>query len=262
MATPTTSKIVRQQRSFWWVWMLLLLFCGACIGYWWWRKKAIDAAEFAVYKNFQIPIPTGYEIHGVDVSKYQGFIAWKKLQQMREKDIRLHFAFIKATEGLGKVDAQFERNWRESKKAGMIRGAYHFFLATKDGKAQAKHFLRTVSLAPGDLPPVLDIEQLYGVSPDKMRKEVKAWLITVEQATGVRPILYTYVNFYERYLGNDFNDYILWAAHYFQPEKPRIQREWHFWQHSEKGRVNGVIGPIDMNVFNGDSTDFAELLLQ
>jgi lysozyme len=144
----------------------------------------------------------------------------------------------------------------------MTRGAYHFFIATKSGKAQARNFISTVNLDPGDLPPVLDIEQLHGVSPQKMRKEVKDWLDVVEGHYKVRPVIYTYVHFYSHYLAREFDDYPLWVAHYLEKNKPRINRPWIFWQHNETGRVNGITSPVDFNVFNGDSTDFKDLLVQ
>jgi lysozyme len=95
-----------------------------------------------------------------------------------------------------------------------------------------------------------------------MRKEVRDWLTIVEDHYKVKPIIYTYVNFYGRFLAGEFDDYPLWAAHYMEKEKPRIKRPWLFWQHSEVGRVNGIVSRVDFNVFNGDSTEFKSILLQ
>ena len=72
---------------------------------------------------------------------------------------------------------------------------------------------------------------------------------------------YLRTDFYEKYLGSEFNDYPLWVAHYDEPEKPRIEREWLFWQHSESGHVNGIATKVDFSVFNGDSTAFQKLRL-
>jgi len=47
-----------------------------------------------------IKIPKGYAIHGIDVSYAQGQIDWHKVRAMRDKDVSITFAFIKATEGL------------------------------------------------------------------------------------------------------------------------------------------------------------------
>jgi lysozyme len=156
----------------------------------------------------------------------------------------------------------FKRNWYKAGEEGIIRGAYHFFLATKSGKKQAENFIAQVNIAPGDLPPVLDVEQLYGVKPKDLRIRVKEWLSTIEAYYKVKPIIYTNVDFYDRYLGQDFDEYPLWVAHYLQPEKPRINRVWTFWQHSETGRVNGIINNVDFNVFNGDSLAFQQLLIR
>ncbi len=226
--------------------------------YQWWTVKR---AGFVHYPEFGIEIPMNYSIHGIDVSKYQGTINWESVREMRVKDIQISFAFIKATEGLGNEDALFDRNWRKIKSAGIIRGAYHFFLATKSGKAQAENFINSVTLLPGDLPPVLDIEQTYGVPPEKLRERAKEWLQTVQAYYGTAPIVYTNVDFYKRYLKDDFDGYFLWVAHYLQPVQPQIYRTWSFWQHNERGRVNGVYTIVDFDVFNGDSTAFRKMLL-
>lgn len=217
--------------------------------------------EFVHYPEFGIPIPSEYEIHGIDVSKYQQLISWESVRNMQVQHIRLTFAFMKATEGIGNTDPYFKRNWRKSKEAGMVRGAYHFFIASKDGKKQAANFIDKVNLQTGDLPPVLDVEQTFGTSPAQLRKEIKEWLDATEEYYGVKPILYTYVDFYKQYLEGYFDDYPLWVAHYLQPHQPRIRRDWVFWQHSESGRVNGILSKVDFDVFSGDSMAFRALLV-
>lgn len=219
-------------------------------------------AKFARYPEFGINIPTGYELHGIDVSKYQHTIAWDEVKAMKVQEVEMTFAFVKATEGIGNTDPQFKRNWKKAKEAGLYRGAYHFFIASKDGRLQAENFVDKVDLESGDLPPVLDVEQLNGTTAEVFKKEVKEWLDIVEEHYGVKPIIYTNVDFYTRNLGSDFDKYPLWAAHYYQPEEPRINRNWTFWQHSDEGRVNGITSPVDFNVFNGNSYDFQKMLVK
>src|SRR6202044_2478730 len=120
------------------------------IAYQWIMEKR---AHFMNYAAFGIEIPVAYSIHGIDVSKYQDQIDWGSVKDMKVGDVQMSFAFIKATEGLGNEDT--------------------YFRATKSGKAQAQNFINSVELLPGDLPPVLDIEQTYGVSPDKVRERAK-----------------------------------------------------------------------------------------
>ncbi len=237
---------------------VLVLVVIALLGWWWFSSKAPD---FERYDAFGIEVPTNYAIHGIDVSKYQQRINWEMVREMEAEDIRIGFAFIKATEGLGNMDAQFRRNWEKAGEAGLPRGAYHFFLAPKSGAEQAENFIRRVELGPGDLPPVLDVEQTYGVSAEKLRAGVQAFLDRVEAHYGVKPIIYTNVDFYNKYLSRDFDDYPLWVAHYLRKDRPRIARNWAFWQYSETGNVNGIRGKVDFNVFNGDSTEFRDLLI-
>ena len=244
--------------------ILLLALTAAVVFVTWYayEKRAYRKVQFTRYPEFGIAIPESYSIHGIDVSKYQHSIAWEEVKAMKVKTIQLGFAFIKATEGIGNTDPRFGRNWRRSKDAGICRGAYHFFIASKDGRMQAENFIKRVELEPGDLPPVLDIEQLNGATPTQLKKEAKRWLETVEAYYNVRPIIYTNVGFYKQNLGSEFDNYPLWVAHYYQPEQPRISRGWVFWQHSDEGRVNGIIGKVDFNVFNGDSLAFKQLLVR
>lgn len=228
------------------------------LGYLYWKSQQM---QFVRYPEFGIPIPAEYEIHGIDVSRYQQTISWDMVKEMNVHDIRLQFAFIKATEGLINIDPFFKRNWKKTKEAGIVRGAYHFFIPTKDGKSQAKNFMDHVQLQSGDLPPVLDVEQAYGANAAQVRKEIKEWLDAVEDFYHIKPIIYTYLDFYNNYLKGYFDDYPLWVAHYLQPHQPRINRDWAFWQHSEQGHVNGIVSKVDFNVFNGDSLSFRALLV-
>jgi len=243
----------------WWILVAFFITILAFIlGYDWWMNRR---SRFVRYPAFGISIPENYLIHGIDVSKYQETISWESVKEMKVKDIQLGFVFIKATEGIVNTDPQFKRNWKKSKQAGMIRGAYHFFLATKDGREQAENFISMVDLEKGDFPPVVDIEETYGVNPAILKKELKEWLDVIQYYYGVKPIIYTSVAFYSRYLGKEFNSYPLWAAHYYQYDTPRIDRNWDFWQHSEEGRVNGILSKVDFNVFNGDSLQFRNILM-
>ena len=96
------------------------------------------------YPGFQITIPPGYVIHGIDVSRYQSIINWKNVKEMKEKNIRIGFVFIKATEGISKIDPQFRRNWLNAEEQNIPKGAYHFFIASRSGKKQAANFIQMV----------------------------------------------------------------------------------------------------------------------
>jgi lysozyme len=255
MSSRGKKKLLR------WVVGLTLLAILALAGWLTYQWLAYRKAKFTKYPEFGITIPTEYSIHGIDVSRYQNIIAWEEVKKMNVRDVQLGFAFIKATEGIGNTDPQFIRNWRRAKSNDIIRGAYHFFIASKDGKMQAENFIKRVELESGDLPPVLDVEQRFGTSKQQLQREVKEWLTVVENYYHVRPIIYTNVDFYNQNLGSTFDDYPLWVAHYYQQEQPRITRQWDFWQHNDQGNVNGIVSKVDFNVFHGDSLEFKSLLL-
>lgn len=253
----------RQKKKFIRFIVVLVILLGMAAGSWmFFQWLSYRKAKFTRFPEFGIAIPTTYAIHGIDVSRYQHMIAWEEVKAMKVEDIQLGFAFIKATEGIGNTDPQFKRNWKKARANDIIRGAYHFFIPSKDGRLQAENFIDKVELEPGDLPPVLDIEQLNGTSPAQLKKELIEWLTVVESYYGVKPVIYTNVDFYKRNLGSDFDSYPLWVAHYYQEQQPRINRGWTFWQHNDAGNVNGITSKVDFNVFSGDSVEFRNLLIK
>lgn len=230
---------------------------------WRWVLDIGENPHYRTYKSFEIRIPTKYHIHGIDVSYAQGKIDWQKVRAMQEDSVRISFAFVKATEGLLKVDPYFKRNWREAPKVGITCGAYHFFRPEKNGLWQARFFLQNVSIEKGDLPAVADIEVLDRTSPQTMRKELKIFLNHVESKTHVRPIIYTNISFYTDYLAGYFDNYTLWIANYYQPELAMdAKTKWQFWQHSDIAKVNGINHTVDFNAFRGDSLAFTKLLVK
>ncbi len=257
----------RKNQPFFWFTLIVLAGVAALLTYGLRRQARQIVREFDAetifrhYPDFAIGLPEGFAIHGIDVSRYQENINWPLVHKMRSSDVQLGFVIIKATEGVTLVDRQFLRNWRRSKQAGMVRGAYHFYRPGNTGKRQAEFFTRNVKLQKGDLPPVLDIEQAGNYDAETIASGAMEWLTAIEAHYGVRPIIYTNPGFYNKYLGAAFNDYPLWIAHYREKRAPRIGRPWIMWQHNESGRVNGIRAFVDFNVFNGDSADFKALLI-
>lgn len=88
-------------------------------------------------KEYGVCIPCGYEVHGIDISHYQGNIDWEELKQNKETDFPLHFIFMKATEGGDHGDDTFKQNFEQARQHGFIRGAYHFFTPRTDALKQA-----------------------------------------------------------------------------------------------------------------------------
>lgn len=213
-------------------------------------------------KGYGVCMPCNYEVHGIDISHYQGKIDWELLTQNREAKFPIHFIFLKATEGGDHGDDTFTQNFGQARKYGFIRGAYHYFIPKTDAHKQADFFIRTVQLAKGDLPPVLDVETTGKQSPQELKTAVKTWLDRVEAHYGVKPILYTSYKFKKRYLSDSiFNAYPYWIAHYYV-DSVRYEGKWHFWQHTDVGTVPGIEEEVDLNVFNGTMEELLELTLK
>ena len=230
---------------------------------WRWVRDIGSKSNYRAYKTFNIRIPVDYSIHGIDVSSYQGRIDWQRVKSMHEDSVHIGFAFIKATEGILLVDPYFQRNWRECRKAGIICGAYHFFRPKYSGKWQAKLFLQTVKLQKGNLPMVVDVEQLDGKSPIIMRQELDDFLKAVILKTKTIPLIYSGLTFYNNNLAGYYNELPLWLSSYNHAELSiSATTNWQFWQHSEKARVNGVFNFVDFDLFRGDSVAFKKLLVK
>ncbi len=211
-------------------------------------------------KYFGITIPENYTIHGIDVSFYQNRINWKEVKKMKVDSISISYAYIKATEGVCRIDRYFSMNWENAKKNQILRGAYHFYRPQNSSKLQAENFISIVKLEKGDLPPVLDIECLAsGYSIENTIKGVKNWLKIIEKNYHIKPIIYTNIDFYNNYLVDEgLGEYPLWIAHYYK-DNVNICQKWYFWQHNDRGKVNGISGDVDFNVFNGNINDLRAL---
>ncbi|WP_347159939.1 glycoside hydrolase family 25 protein [Pontibacter chitinilyticus] len=197
-------------------------------------------------------------IKGVDVSRWQKEIDW---EQVKGADVT--FAFVKATQGDFRLDPYFTRNWEETKRMGIKRGAYHFFKPEAPVEGQIELFKSTVTLEPGDLPPVLDVE----VSEPKMtstqlRQNIRTWLEAITQYYGVKPIIYTSQNYYRRYLQGYFPEYHFWIARYSEV-KPEIHHtdSWMFWQYTDSGSISGINSAVDINFFAGDLETLSQLCM-
>ena len=206
--------------------------------------------------------PQGYEIHGIDISHHQGKIDWSELRNAMIAKCPLRFVMIKATEGSGHIDENFQENFYQAREYGFIRGAYHFWSIKTPAREQANYFLSQVHLEEGDLPPVLDVENIPAdISVEDFQREVLTWLHVVEDKYHVKPIIYTYYKFKESYLSDQrFDDYPYWIAHY-DVDKVEYKGKWKFWQHTDVGRLPGIKGYVDLNIYNGSYYDLKKLTI-
>ena len=206
--------------------------------------------------------PEGFEIHGIDISHYQGKIDWEQLKNAMIKGCPVRFVIIKSTEGSSRLDENFRENFNQARDFGFIRGVYHFWSNKSTAREQAYYFLDQVHLTDGDLPPVLDIEHKPAdKSVEDFQRDVLTWLHIVEDKYHVKPIIYTYYKFKEQYLSAPvFEDYPYWIAHYYV-DKVQYKGKWKFWQHTDVGKLPGIKGYVDFNIYNGSYYELKQLCI-
>lgn len=209
-------------------------------------------------------MPLAHAIHGIDISHHNGTLPWKQLKSLNlDEDRPLRFVFIKATEGRSLVDPMFQKNWKTAARLGFVRGAYHFYIPTRNPKQQAQWFCSHLSLKDGDLPPVLDFEMTNGRSVRALREDLKVFCSEVEKRLGIAPIIYTNKKLFRLFFQDSeaFDSHRFWMANYDnQAYDPGEQTA--FWQYSKKGKIQGHATPLDLNVFLGEEADFNALLYQ
>ena len=261
----TTKKAVRTTMPIWLRNVLvavIVAFFSVAFYYFFIRPYAYRWKPCYGLKAYGICVPCCYDVHGIDISHYQGSIDWVQLTTNKTTKFPIHFVFMKATEGGDHADDTFPFNFDQAHRYGFIRGAYHFFSPKTDPLKQADFFIRTVQLISGDLPPVLDVETIGKSTPHDLRIAVKTWLDRIESHYGVKPILYTSYKFKNRYLSDSvFNTYPYWIAHYYV-DSVKYEGPWHFWQHTDVGNVPGIREEVDLNVFNGSLEQLRALTLQ
>lgn len=193
---------------------------------------------------------------GVDVSGHQHVtsagIDWASVSQNGQS-----FAFIKATEGDDWTNDLYSQDIASANEAGLQIGTYHYARPGGDARQQARHYAQKLSEAGTTaLPPVLDLEVNEGKDPQQLVAWTHDFMDELKAQTGRTPMLYTYRYFWKEQMANstEFSNYPLWLAAY-QDTAPAPVGGWNkldFWQRSDSGRVNGITGKVDMNLFNGD----------
>ena len=195
---------------------------------------------------------------GVDISSYQADVDMTRL-----KEQNIEFVYIKASEGSSHQDDLFAVNWKNAKEAGLPAGAYHFFSYDSPGKTQAENFISVVGDdITGSLLPVVDVEY-YGdkeVNPPEKEdvvRELTVFLDALEAQYGVKPMIYTRSDIYDKYLEDSFAEYKMWISSLYTPLKWNYKGDWYIWQYLNRGILEGYSGGekyIDLNVLNKDKS--------
>lgn len=226
-------------------------------------------------------IYTAERIYGIDISRHQHEIGrkrygidWSKLRitslgagrrVQGQVSYPVSFVYIKSTQGKSIFNRYFPGDLRQARKYRIPVGAYHFFSTRTSGREQASWFLRKTQIAKRDLPPMLDLEPTESEirkmgGEEKLFSEVRTWLRIVEQRLGRRPVLYVSQQFVNRHLSRRpdlLARYDVWIARYGE-YKPYVHLL--YWQLTPQGRVRGIKGNVDINVFNGTKEQFRSYL--
>ncbi len=245
--------------------------------------KAGHAVRCGVWRNNRFygerMVYTTDRIYGIDLSRYQHesgkktyAIDWNRLRIVslgsgrRVKgtvDYPVSYVYIKATQGTRITNKYYADDLKQARSHGIPVGSYHFYSSKYKGAEQAAWFLRMAWVAANDLPPVLDLEPSEAEVKEmggeqEMFRQVLVWLRTVENRRGKRPVLYVgqqFVNNHLIHAPEAFRNYQVWIARYGE-YKPYV-RLLH-WQLTPYGKVRGIHGEVDINVFNGTKTQFRE----
>ncbi|WP_147332898.1 glycoside hydrolase family 25 protein [Archangium gephyra] len=203
-------------------------------------------------------------VQGIDISHYQPKVDWESVKTSAS------FVFVKATDSTGVVDPRFSSHWSGAKKAGLPRGAYHFFHPKYDVDKQVANFTQHLKSDPGELHPVVDVEEFkheyQSFTCDQLVEKLQRFSQGVEKELGRKPMIYTNHQTWQLSFCDHpyFLDHPLWLAQYTnhakEPKLPPGWKGWLFWQYSESGKVPGIPGAVDQSYFNGSVEDLKALL--
>lgn len=184
---------------------------------------------------------------GIDVSKHQGTIDWVRVKNSGKVD----FAILRAGYGNGNKDAMFERNYLECKKNGIPVGAYWYLYSTtaKGALEEAKAFEQVLYGKQIDLPIFLDIEEKKTFDSGNASEIVDTFCSYLE-SKGFYIGLYCSKYYLNTYLSRITSRWAGWVAQW--ADKCTFSQPYLLWQKSEKGKVDGITGNVDLDEFHED----------
>lgn len=184
---------------------------------------------------------------GIDVSRHQGIIDWKKVKQSG-----IDFTILRA--GYGKIvsqkDSFFEQNYAGCVEAGIPVGVYWYSYAMSEKEAQqeAAACLSCIQGKQFEYPVFFDIEEKKQLALGKTAcsKIAAAFLEAMEEA-GYFVGIYSSKSHLENYISEELRkQYAIWVAHY-GVEKTNYSGDFGMWQKSDKGKISGISGNVDLD---------------
>lgn len=212
------------------------------------RDRRVDHAAAYFIESSNSRINSKYK-EGIDVSHYQGSIDWDEVAN----GTPISYAYLKATEGASLVDNTYARNLAEARRVGLSVGSYHFYRPNVDWQQQFNNMTSIVKKEEQDLVPIIDIEHRGSVSSEAFISDLRAFIEKVTEYYGKKPLLYTYHNFYNRYLTGEFKDYHFMIARY-RSDSPTLNdgKDYIMWQYTATGSIPGIRGHVDRSKIMGN----------
>lgn len=197
------------------------------------------------------------DIKGIDVSSYEGKPDWKRVAKDGVK-----YAILRITQRYG-IDTSFEHNYKGCIDNDIPVGVFKlpYALSVTDIKKDAYGVIDTLNGRKLDFPVFLDLEwdeQRENLTKNELSAMIKAFMEII-QAAGYKVGIYCNVDWYNNVIPDDCKGYDFWIANYPAKDDGTIHERLRpslgvGWQYSEKGKVDGISGTVDMNVFYKDYT--------
>lgn len=192
---------------------------------------------------------------GIDVSKYQGKIDWEKVAADGVEFVFLRLGLRGYESGKLVEDETFQANIQGALAHGIKVGVYFFSQAitVEEAIEEANFVLERIAPYKIECPVVFDVEKVNSstarmnqLTPQQRTDVTIAFLDTI-QAAGYKPMFYHNMETALLLLELDrLEGYERWFAYY--GEELYYPYAYGVWQYTEKGRVNGIGGEVDMNI--------------
>ncbi|MCQ4637523.1 hypothetical protein NE619_12370 [Anaerovorax odorimutans] len=212
--------------------------------------KKVLSAVLVLILCFSLAQPAfaASEHRGIDVSQWQG-----RIDYARVRDAGIRVVYMKAGEGSQFVDPYFERNYREARKHRLDIGFYHFVTARSvdEGRRQAHFFASLINEKNMECRPAMDFEQFGDLSKREINAIARAYMEELEKLTGLKPMVYSDASNAQNLWDRRLARYPLWVADYGRDE-PYSTGHWRAWegfQYSDRGRISGIDGLVDLDRF-------------
>ena len=234
------------------------------------KSASTDDRGSALLENSSIKVfsaPDSYQINGIDISHYNETIDWPQVRASK-----FDFVYMKATESVTLKDNRFFQNWAGARGIGLRTGAYHVFDYCESPVNQLKNIRETVQRDAAAMPIALDLQWYRGPASPRQRRcaeigatkaSILSLLSGIEEAYGKTPIIFANQSGLADLIDDTFLKYPIWLQYYADKDSEPLanlqikgKNTWSLWQHSSKGRVPGIPGDVDLDVFFGNREAF------